>query len=280
MKFIRPDWIVHLDSSAPTGSSTSQKALTIFSLHVHPDDSRIATGGLDAKVRIWSTDPILNEESKVPRELAVLSMHAGPVLCVRWAHSGRWLASGSDDSVVLIWDLDAVGSGGGKKVFGSNVVNIESWKPLRRLVGHESDVTGLAWSAGDRYLASVGLDSEVIIWDGLSLGSLPFILLILFLTRVSTERLQKLSSHQGFVKGVCWDPAGEFLATCSDDKSVKIWRRHPSPAPPPASSTFTLEATITKPFEASPQNVFFRRLSWSPDGAHITVANATNGAFC
>lgn len=33
-------------------------------------------------------------------------MHTGPVLTVRWAHSGRWLASGSDDEIVMIWDLD------------------------------------------------------------------------------------------------------------------------------------------------------------------------------
>jgi WD40 repeat protein len=38
--------------------------------------------------------------------LCTLSMHTGPVLCVRWAFSGRWLASGSDDTVVMIWDLD------------------------------------------------------------------------------------------------------------------------------------------------------------------------------
>lgn len=32
--------------------------------------------------------------------------HTGPVLCVRWAASGKWLASGSDDTLVMIWDLD------------------------------------------------------------------------------------------------------------------------------------------------------------------------------
>ena len=32
--------------------------------------------------------------------------YTGPVLCVRWAASGKWLASGSDDTLVMIWDLD------------------------------------------------------------------------------------------------------------------------------------------------------------------------------
>lgn len=63
---------------------------------------------------------------------------------------------------------------------------MEGWKPMKRLPGHESgmfssyvadkmlmyvlDVTDVAWSPGDRYLASVGLDSAVIIWCGFTLG--------------------------------------------------------------------------------------------------------------
>ncbi|KAG8949834.1 HIR complex subunit [Tulasnella sp. 419] len=173
-------------------------------------------------------------------------MHGGPVLCVRWTHSGKWLASGSDDTIVMIWDLDPHGGG---TVWGSDEKNIEGWKALKRLPGHESDVTDLAWSPNDRYLASVGLDSRVIIWCGYSL-----------------EMLRKLDHHQGFVKGVCWDPVGEFLATQSDDKSVKVWR----------TKDWEVEATVTKPFQDSPGSTFFRRLSWSPDGAHITSSNAMN----
>ncbi|KAG8982395.1 HIR complex subunit, partial [Tulasnella sp. 427] len=110
-------------------------------------------------------------------------------------------------------------------------------------------VTDLAWSPKDRFLASVGLDNKVIIWCGYTL-----------------DPLRRLDLHQGFVKGVCWDPVGEFLATQSDDKSVKVWR----------TTDWGLEATITKPFEDSPGSTFFRRLSWSPDGAHITASNAMN----
>jgi protein HIRA/HIR1 len=97
------------DPSANT-SASAQKRPPIYSVHVHPDGSRIATGGQDAKVRIWSTRPILNaaseESNKPPKMLCTLSSHSGAVLCVRWAFSGRWLASGSDDTVIMIWDLD------------------------------------------------------------------------------------------------------------------------------------------------------------------------------
>ncbi|KAL1943873.1 hypothetical protein VTO73DRAFT_3691 [Trametes versicolor] len=245
MRFTKPAWVMHKDSAM----RGDEKRVSIFSCHVHPDGSRIATGGLDAKVRIWSTKPILNHASELsgrpPKSLSTLTMHTGPVLVVRWAHSGRWLASGSDDEIVMIWDLDPTARG---KVWGSDEMNVEGWKPLKRLVGHESDVTDVGWSPGDRYLASVGLDSAVLIWCGFTL-----------------ERLRKIDQHQGFVKGVCWDPVGEFLATGSDDRSVRIWR----------TTDWELEAEVKKPFDHSP-GTFFRRLSWSPDGAHITASNATN----
>ncbi|KAJ7636980.1 histone transcription regulator 1 [Roridomyces roridus] len=247
MRFTKPAWVAHRDSSAKTDTS---KALSIFSVHVHPDGSRIATGGLDAKIRIWSTKPILSSASelsnKLPKSLCTLTMHNGPVLTVRWANSGKWLASGSDDAIVMIWDFDPAAKG---RVWGTDEINVEGWKPLKRLPGHDSDVTDVAWSPGDRYLASVGLDSKVIIWCGFT-----------------HEQLRKLDQHQGFVKGVCWDPVGEFLATQSDDRTVKIWN----------TTDWSLEAEVTKPFEDSPGSTFFRRLSWSPDGAHITASNATN----
>lgn len=153
MHFTKPAWVAHTDSAK---DDRTAKRLSIFSVDVHPDGSRIATGGLDAKVRIWSTKPILNSASelsnKPPKSLCTLTMHTGPVLVVRWAHSGRWLASGSDDAIVMVWDLDPCVShhicaalcvtsrvrAAKSKVWGSDEVNVEGWKPLKRLPGHES----------------------------------------------------------------------------------------------------------------------------------------------
>ncbi|WWD19490.1 hypothetical protein CI109_103951 [Kwoniella shandongensis] len=244
MRVCKPSWVEHT-------SGDKKNKCPIYSISVHPDGTRLATGGLDHKVKIWSTLPILDPAAEKDDEnhklLCTMAAHTGPVLSVRWAHHGRFLATGSDDQVIMIWGIDPDGGG---RLWGSDEVNVENWKALTRLVGHVADVVDLAWSRDDSMLASVGLDSKVWIWDGYSF-----------------ERLRKLDLHQGFVKGVCWDPVGNFLATQSDDKTVKIWN----------TEDWTCVQTISKPFETSPQSTFFRRLSWSPDGAFVAASNAKNG---
>ncbi|GAC71397.1 histone transcription regulator HIRA [Moesziomyces antarcticus T-34] len=246
MSLILPEWVAHYNDEKKA------KRSTIFSVAVHPDSSRLATAGLDTKIRIWATATMLSEATEADanshRLLSTLSRHTGSVLVVRWANSGRFLASGSDDTVGLIWDLDPSGMGGGS--FGSDDVNIESWRPHRRLAGHESDVVDLAWAQDDEFIATVGLDSKVFIWSGSTF-----------------DRLRTIDAHQGFVKGVVFDPLGQFLATASDDKTVKVWR----------TSDWSLEKSVTEPFTTSPSTAFFRRPSWSPDGSLLLCANAMSG---
>lgn len=52
------------------------------------------------------------------------------------------------------------------------------------------DILDLAWSPGDRWLASCSIDNTVIVWD---MHNTP--------AMVTT-----LKGHTGLVKGVTWDP--------------------------------------------------------------------------
>jgi len=57
----------------------------------------VEEGGHDPRIRVWST-----AEGKLVRELGG---HDGPVACVAISPDNRLLATGGDDTTVLIWDL-------------------------------------------------------------------------------------------------------------------------------------------------------------------------------
>ncbi|KAK4543638.1 HIR complex subunit [Oleoguttula mirabilis] len=256
MRFTKPLWLAH---------GGEKKDHEVFSCHVSPDGTRLATAAGDGHVRIWSTEAILNASNPAytqPKQLASLSYHSGTVHSVRFSPNGKYLASGADDKLLCVYSLEA--GPVAHTTFGSNnAPAAENWRIFRRLIGHDNDVQDLGWSCDGSILVSVGLDSKVVVWSGSTF-----------------EKLKTLAQHQSHVKGITFDPANKYFATASDDRSIKIYR---FTSPPPnataydQTSNFTLETTVAAPFGNSPLTTYFRRCSWSPEGAHIAAANATNG---
>ncbi|KAK3716379.1 HIR complex subunit [Vermiconidia calcicola] len=256
MRFTKPLWLHH---------AGEKKDHEVYSCHVSPDGTRLATAAGDGHVRIWSTEAILNASDSAytkPKQLASLSYHSGTVHSVRFSPNGKYLASGADDKIVCVYNLEP--GAPAHTTFGSKEEQpVENWRIFRRLIGHDNDVQDLGWSHDSSILVSVGLDSKVVVWNGSTF-----------------EKLKTLSQHQSHVKGICFDPANKYFATASDDRSIKIYR---FTSPPPnataydQTSNFTLETSVTAPFATSPLTTYFRRCSWSPDGMHLAAANAVNG---
>ncbi|ORY58430.1 WD domain-containing protein [Pseudomassariella vexata] len=256
MRIIKPSWLSH---------QGEHKDFEVYSCHVSPDGKRLATAGGDGHVRVWSTESIYNADDRTytkPRQLCHMSHHLGTIHSVRFSPNGRFLASGADDKIICIYQLES----GPPTVatFGTNEPPpVENWKTSRRLVGHENDVQDLAWSYDGSVLVSAGLDSKIVVWSGHTF-----------------EKLKVLTIHQSHVKGITFDPANKFFATAGDDRTIRIFR-FTSPAPNATQhdmiNNFQLETTITAPFKSSPLTTYFRRCSWSPDGNHIAAANAVNG---
>lgn len=94
---------------------------------------------------------------------------------------------------------------------------------------------------------------------------------------IDLEKLRCIDIDGAVVKGLTWDPAGQYLAvqvfiplTKSDDKSVRILR----------TSDWEEQIEITSNFTQAASTTFFRRLSWSPDGGSIVTANGESGSLC
>ncbi|XP_075521978.1 protein HIRA-like isoform X1 [Primulina tabacum] len=230
----KPSWIKHGGTQ-------------IFSIDIQPGGLRFATGGGDHKVRIWNMKHVgkeLASDDSAPKLLATLRDHFGSVNCVRWAKHGRYVASGSDDQVVLIHERKP---GSGTTEFGSGEPpDIENWKVSITLRGHTADVVDLNWSPDDSALASGSLDNTIHIWD-MNNGICTAVLL----------------GHSSLVKGVVWDPIGSFIASQSDDKTVIIWR----------TTDWSLAHRTDGHWSKSLGSTFFRRLDWSPCGHFITTTH-------
>ncbi|MQL76111.1 hypothetical protein Taro_008489 [Colocasia esculenta] len=230
----KPSWIRH-------------EGMQIFSVDIQPGGLRFATGGGDHKVRIWNMKSVGREsdnDQSTQKLLATLRDHFGSVNCVRWAKHGRFIASGSDDQVILIHERKP---GSGATEFGSGEPpDVENWKVIMTLRGHTADVVDLSWSPDDSNLASGSLDNTIHIWN-LTNGICTAV----------------LRGHSSLVKGVAWDPIGSFIASQSDDKTVIIWR----------TVDWSLAHRAEGHWSKSVGSTFFRRLGWSPCGHFITTTH-------
>jgi cytochrome c len=101
-------------------------------------DGRIATGGADAHIAIWTPGK--------PAPDAVLDGHSGPIVDLAVSPDGKTLASASWDHTVRLWPLGAVGA-------------------PRVLEGNLQNVNGAVFSPDGAQVISAGYDATVRIWQ-------------------------------------------------------------------------------------------------------------------
>uniref|UniRef100_A0AAX7VGJ4 Protein HIRA n=1 Tax=Astatotilapia calliptera TaxID=8154 RepID=A0AAX7VGJ4_ASTCA len=246
MKLLKPSWVSH-------------NGKPIFSVDIHPDGTKFATGGQgedSGKVMIWNMAPVLREEDEknenISKMLCQMDNHLACVNCVRWSNNGLYLASGGDDKLVMVWKRAAFI--GPSTVFGSSskLANVEQWRCVTILRNHTGDVMDVAWSPRDVWLASCSVDNTIVIWNA----------------RKFPEMITTLRGHTGLVKGLTWDPVGKYIASQADDHSLKVWR----------TVDWQMDANITKPFSECGGTTHVLRLSWSPDGQYLVSAHAMNNS--
>jgi WD40 repeat protein/serine/threonine protein kinase len=127
--------------------------------------------------------------------------HRASVRGLAYSPNGQWLASGSFDGTIRLWDT-------------------RSGQLARILVGRTGREQGdpmcvaLAWSPDNSALASALTDSDVQVWE------------------IATGRLLRiLRGHRQRVCAVDWSPDGKTIATGGLDATVRLWQAASDEAP-------------------------------------------------
>ncbi|WP_199693788.1 metallophosphoesterase [Sorangium cellulosum] len=195
-----------------------------------PDGARLASGHADGTVIVWD----LVRGNSVWSEQA----HQSYVLDVAWSHDGRFLASISEDCL-LVWD--AAHGGTPMRVRGHLFTGgrAAAWKPRENVVTWQGRFdTVEQFQLGAAYASTFGhtTHTHAHSWspDGARLATASFREWTIDLWSAATRTIERtMKGPTNGVLDLAWAPTGRLLAAASWDGTVAVYdteRESPQPA--------------------------------------------------
>ena len=184
--------------------------------------------------------------------------HADQIWTMAFGPDERTLATGGQDGMIKLWDLEqssllwmdwhagsvlrvifspdgrTLASGGGDAII--RFWDAQRGTPLQTISNPGGPVSALAWSPDGRLLASGGFDPQIRLWQ-------------IQADQPSTS-MCVLKGHANWVKELVFAPDGRTLASSSWDRTVRLWD----------VESLSLRETLT----GHTDYVF--GIAWSPDG--------------
>ena len=153
-------------------------------------NKKLCSGSADRSLRIWDWGLGICEFS--------FSGHEKWIKCLCQLDKDDVIVSGSDDMKIKIW-----------KNIGCyrNNINNNNWNVIKEYTGHTHSVRTLCKINEDTF-ASGSFDGSIKIWN-----------------LNEKEAIQSLEGHKSYVISVIKIKNGDDLISCSNDHTIKIWRK-------------------------------------------------------
>ncbi|XP_077994598.1 apoptotic protease-activating factor 1-like [Glandiceps talaboti] len=217
-------WIAHTGQLLNTCESKS--GMLVLDCVYSPDGTQIAAGLSDFSIQIW--------DSTSTNTLALFKGHSGWVYVVDFDSTGKRLLSGADDGTTMIWDVE---SGQNQDMVGLKrdfaavytaednilVVAPDLTNRIRITQGHNGDAKlhrscSTMTPSEDCRIRCCTISPTDQIAYGTDKGQVKV------LSLGGQVMYDCLHGHNGPVRSMCYTQDGKVLITCSDDKTVKIWK--------------------------------------------------------
>ena len=153
-----------------------------------PDGQWVASGSDDYTVKVWDahSGELIADCLELTDEINSVS-YSPKINCVSYSPNGRWVASGSDDGTVRVWDA-------------------RSGELVADCLEHTSRVLSVCYSPDGQRLASGSDDGTVKVWDA-----------------YSDELIADCrGGDTDWVNCICYSPDGQRIAS-GNDHTVKVW---------------------------------------------------------
>ena len=177
-----------------TGSSESriqfaEKSLSVKAISWSPDGRFLASAGLgpidDPKLKMVGHVNVFDVSKR--KRVKLMRQGLSILTSLSWSGDGMQIASGDDDGLAIIWDIES-----GERNATANL--------------HSSSINSLAWSQDGKRIASMSLDGAVCIWN----------------PSTGDELVKFKMSNAGAWK-IAWSADGQRLAAIDGSGSINIW---------------------------------------------------------
>ena len=207
----------------------------VTAVAISPDGTWLATTSLDGTARVW--------DAATGRCRTIITGHGWAMTAVAISPDGTWLATTSHDGTARVWDAATWKC-------RATLIGPGNW--VAAVTGHGWAMTAVAISPDGTWLATTSHDGTARVLDATTSSKDRAVLIWEPATRWSrTIR----TTHGKRVTAVAIAPDGTWLATGSQDRTVRIWDA--------AVGRITAVLRVDSPL---------RDCAWSPSGRLLAVA--------
>ena len=172
---------------------------TIWSVKISPDGKKIVTASYDASIKLWDA---MNGKLQ-----QTINEHTEAIVDVAFSHDGRMFATTSDDKTIKVWathDLSLIRTMNVAEHVQAVVFSPDDKRLLTG--GRDKPMPG-------EFLQEIFGDSEVNRGISMRLWDVH-----------SGRLLQTFTDHSNDVNDVAYSNDGLWIASASDDKTVRVYR--------------------------------------------------------